>query len=131
MGPPEIAAICPYLLAVGGQWRSARPSREHRCTAVATPLPIALDKQQSLCLTSGHASCPRFLTARAHAEDDAPLLERVWGFGSTAPVLLERPAFHLDRIRQLGGRTVGQVLLGLLMILAFVAVVLARTAVPG
>lgn len=58
------ASICPYLRAADGSWRSARASREHRCTALAPPTILALDKQRRLCLVTRHVSCPTYLAAR-------------------------------------------------------------------
>src|SRR4051794_35833103 len=35
-GAREVAAaICPYLASVGGSWRMATPSRDHRCIGIA------------------------------------------------------------------------------------------------
>lgn len=56
--------------------------------------------------------------------------DRAWSFARTAPVLLETPGLHLDRLHSLRARSVGQLLLGVLMVLAFIAVVLARTSAP-
>ena len=64
--PPRIDDICPYLLASQGGWRSASPNRDHRCTAVDPPAPLATDKQRDLCLTAEHATCPTFRAARAN-----------------------------------------------------------------
>ena len=63
--PPSIGEICPYLLASQGGWRSAGPSRDHRCTAVDPPAALSADKQRSLCLIAEHTSCPAFRAARA------------------------------------------------------------------
>src|SRR5256885_13650983 len=55
--------LCPYLVADGSEWRSASASRDHRCGAVAPPVPLAVDKQRRLCLTNRHVGCPTFLAA--------------------------------------------------------------------
>jgi len=128
---PDVTAICPFLLAAHGRWRSARPTREHRCAAVAAPLPVGTDKQLALCLVDRHVDCPRFVAARTQSEaTGAGAAQGAWGFGATVPVLLDGPRLHFDLPRTVRGRPVGQVLLGLLMVLAFVAVVLARGAAP-
>lgn len=68
------ASICPYLRAEGGNWRSARASREHRCTALAPPTVLALDKQRRLCLVAEHTGCPTYLAARAgHVAEPSPI----------------------------------------------------------
>ena len=129
---PDVGGICPYLLAERGRWRSARPSRDHRCTAVTSPLPVAADKQLELCLVDRHPTCPRFIAARTQLEDaGVGRVHSTWAFGAPVPVLLEGPGLHLDLPRTVRGRPVGQVLLGLLMILAFAAVVLARGSAPA
>src|SRR6267378_3544076 len=64
--PPAAFAtrrICPYLVVDGESWRSASPSRDHRCGAVAPPAPLAADKQRRLCLSDRHAGCATFLAA--------------------------------------------------------------------
>jgi len=129
--PLDVTGICPFLFAAGGRWRSARPTREHRCAAVATPLPVGTDKQLELCLVDRHVHCPRFVAARTQSEAMGSGAARAaWGFSATVPVLLEGPRLHVELPRTVRGRPVGQVLLGLLMVLAFVAVVLARGAAP-
>src|SRR5262245_8041759 len=62
--PLAIDQICPYLLATGGEGRSASPSREHRCTAVDPPGPLTTDKQRTLCLANAHHGCPAYRAAR-------------------------------------------------------------------
>src|SRR5262245_3506775 len=64
-GAAVVDQICPYLVSSQGGWRSARPSRDHRCFAVDPPGPLTTDKQRSLCLTLDHATCPAFRAARA------------------------------------------------------------------
>jgi nucleoid-associated protein YgaU len=82
---------CPYLLAERGGWRSSSPSRDHRCTAVAPPAPLALDKQRRLCLASAHIACSTYeaaiATRRARGtpvDDPSPIR---WGVARTTPVV--------------------------------------------
>jgi hypothetical protein len=67
--PEVLAAICPYLVASNGAWRAAVPLRDHRCGAQEPPGRLALDTQQSLCLTSAHLGCPLFEAAAGPTAD--------------------------------------------------------------
>jgi LysM repeat protein len=134
---PEIAAaICPYLSSAGGSWRSASPSRDHRCLALSPPAPQSAEKQRRHCLSADHDHCSIFRAARAAREtalaagadprrvtaaDDArrPLPR-------TAPVLLEPPRL-VDQITRLQiDRAPGQLALVALMVVAFSVVALSR-----
>jgi LysM repeat protein len=59
----RVRAVCPHLVAGDGDWRTVVPAREHRCTAVDPPAPLALDKQRRLCLTEEHVGCATYLAA--------------------------------------------------------------------
>jgi hypothetical protein len=48
-----------------------RPTRMHRCFAAGTPLPLSLDQQRELCLSSEYGTCPR-LTMSASAPESRP-----------------------------------------------------------
>ena len=131
--PRDIASICPYLVADDGAWRTAHPSREHRCAAVHPPAPIGFEMQRETCLTASHAACPAYLAIRRAGAPEslgetAPAL---WPIARTSPVLLETPGLRLGALPVLAGRPGGQVILGALMVLAFVAVVISRTVDPG
>ena len=74
---PELtAAVCPFLVAFDGAWRTAVPAREHRCGATDPPGRLPLEKQQSLCLATAHLDCPLFeaaagLTVGSHLHEAA------------------------------------------------------------
>ena len=59
-----LGSICPYLRAEDGSWRSAVPTREHRCWAVEPASALPMATQQELCLTAAHGGCERFLHTR-------------------------------------------------------------------
>ena len=61
--PAVIAAICPFLVASDGAWRSASPSRDHRCGAVDPPGRLTTERQESLCLVAAHLDCDLFEVA--------------------------------------------------------------------
>src|SRR6187399_1783715 len=61
--PAVIAAICPFLVASDGAWRSASPSRDHRCCAVEPPGRLTTERQESLCLVAAHLDCDLFEVA--------------------------------------------------------------------
>jgi hypothetical protein len=63
-GEDWLQAICPFLRAGDGSWRSASPAREHRCWAVDPPAELPVLTQQRLCLVRGHDGCERFRHAR-------------------------------------------------------------------
>jgi hypothetical protein len=140
------AALCPYLATPSGHWRSALPTREHRCTAVAPPVPLALDKQRRLCLALAHTTCATYLAANLARSATLPAgtaigsiragsRRRGAGAGHrplarTTPILLERPRVS-SPISEAAGRAGGQIVLVALLILAFAAIVLARFGSAG
>lgn len=63
-GEDWLDAICPFLRARDGSWRSASPAREHRCWAADPPSELPVLTQQRLCLVRVHDGCERFLHAR-------------------------------------------------------------------
>jgi len=135
-----IDQICPYLLAANGDWRSASPSREHRCTAVDPPAPLAPDKQRALCLVGAHSGCPAYRAARtARALMVAPGVDpKIVAAADAArrpiarstAVVLERPRLSIGT---LGGREwpAYQALLVALMVAAFVVLLVARLSAGG
>ncbi|HTS15134.1 MAG TPA: hypothetical protein VMH24_05670 [Candidatus Sulfotelmatobacter sp.] len=139
--PGILAGLCPYLLAEGGAWRSARPAAEHRCHAVRPPAALTGDQQRRLCLVREHAACPTFLDARQRHEQALVRagvhLDRLAGRRTTAltrpiPVILDR-AFSGPRAPSLTGRTrrLAELGLVLVMLLAAALVLAARFAGLG
>ena len=110
---PAVAAVCPYLLADDGRWRSASPSRDHRCTAVVPAAVLAADKQRRLCLVADHVGCATYQVATGHGDSigatDDPRPSRLAGSAGrqivrTAPLVLDQgrlpvvvPAITADR----------------------------------
>jgi LysM repeat protein len=131
-GVEGLPDLCPYLATAEGTWRSSTAVREHRCVAVAPPVPLALEKQRRLCLVADHVNCATYGAAVAARP---PLVARR-GPGPrtvarTTPVILEPgrfdlrlPAFRPDRIS-------GQAVLVGLLGLAFVAILIARPSGDG
>jgi LysM repeat protein len=138
--------LCPYLVADGSEWRSASPSRDHRCGAVAPPVPLALDKQRRLCLTGRHVSCPTFLAATdqpgraagsvvpdpsarpARGAGASPGGETVtrWSIVRTAPVLLDGGRLSSTIATMARIRSQPQLVLVALLVVAFVAIAAGR-----
>jgi hypothetical protein len=139
---PEVAAaICPYLSSVSGAWRSAGPSREHRCTALTPPGPQPADKQRRHCLSADHVECSIFRAARTARETAlaggadprriSAADEARRPLPRTAPILLEPPRL-IDQVTRLQlDRAPGQVALVALMVVAFVVVALSRFSGGG
>jgi hypothetical protein len=133
---PAIDAVCPYLLAASGGWRSALPHRDHRCTAVDPAAVLSTDKQRRLCLTLAHQTCPTFGAARAaRAAAIAPgvdpaVLAAVESarrpVARSTPVILEQPSLISTRASWPLDRAIPQVALVGLMVVAFALVVIAR-----
>jgi LysM repeat protein len=90
-----IAAVCPFLVAADGAWRSATPTREHRCGAMDPAGKLSLDKQQNLCLTAAHLDCPLF-EAAAGLTVGPHLQEAARAAAATAPAPAPRSTFLSD-----------------------------------
>lgn len=128
--------MCPYLTSVGGAWRQATPSRDHRCGALDPPAPQPNDKQRRHCLSPDHVDCPIFRAARtARAvsltpSGDPAVVAVVDAarrpIARTAPVLLERPRLVEQAVRMSFDRGPGQLALVALMIVAFGVVAITR-----
>ena len=131
---PIAARICPYLATAGHAWRAAVPMREHVCTAVQPPVPLATDKQRRLCLTEAHPTCATFVAAREHEArrrgSDRPA-PRSRSYPTTTPVLLERVRRPLPAFGEVAARGMGQLLLVALLAVALVAIAVARLGAPG
>ena len=134
--PDVVAAICPYLTSVGGSWRQATPSRDHRCTALEPPAPQPTEKQRRHCLSPDHGDCPIFRAARGAraatliANGDPVALAAVDAarrpIARTSPILLEQPSLVEQAVRLPFDRAPGQLALVALMILAFAVVAITR-----
>lgn len=129
-----VPTVCPYLLSADGAWRSASAAREHRCTAVMPPSPLAAEKQRRLCLTTDHVSCATFVAAtEARAATRHPV-ELRRPIARTTPLVLDqgRLALSIPSIPSLTSRPMASqgVLIGLLGV-AFGAVLVARMATGG
>jgi LysM repeat protein len=133
--------VCPYLAEEGGAWRSATPSRDHRCHAVSPPAQLAADKQRRLCLVADHVSCATYQAARAaRAAALAPGIDPAVLAATEAarrpvpratPVIVERPGFIASIPSALADRGLGQAALIALMVVALAAIVLARVVDVG
>lgn len=128
-----VDAVCPYLRSDDAAWRSASASRSHRCGAIAPPVPIAPGKQRSLCLVRDHATCATYLAARASVAEPAPtsLVADLWPDTRSTPVVLESPHAVLSPLPGGTVRTGGQVVLAGLMVVAFIALFVARASEPA
>jgi LysM repeat protein len=133
-------SLCPYLRTTDGDWRASWALRDHRCGAVEPPAPLTGEKQRRLCLVPGHLECATFQAAEqaaagsdrardpeSSAADHRPPATR-WPVPRTAPVLLDRSGraligWHPDR-------SVAQVGLVVLMVLAFLMLAYARLSAP-
>jgi LysM repeat protein len=124
-------AVCPYLLSADGAWRSSSAAREHRCTAVTPPSPLAAEKQRRLCLTADHVSCATFVAATEARAAVHPPLDLRRPIARTTPLVLDQgrlavamPAIASTPLARQGA------LIGLLGV-AFAAVLIARVATGG
>jgi LysM repeat protein len=129
---PDTAAVCPYLLAADGAWRSAFASRDHRCTAVVPPAILAPDKQRRLCLGVGHLECSTFVAAvaeREAARGAIPGRGPHRAIPRTAPLVLDQG--RLAMLPGLPDRGVGQGGLVALMAVAFGALAVTRLTGGG
>jgi LysM repeat protein len=126
---------CPFLTGGDGSWRSAYASRAHLCAAVTPPSQLAVGKQRQLCLVAAHVSCATYEAASAlgtpggtaPAGDGAGL----WPGSRTVVVTLEPVRGGLGGLPSVRTRGGGQAMLVGLMVLAFLVLVVARTATPA
>ncbi len=137
---PDTAAVCPYLLAASGEWRSSTAARDHRCHAVTPPAVLATEKQRRLCLVAEHADCSTYraamsVLAEAHSPAAAPRpFHRP--VTKTAPLVLDRGRIALSMpilpvLPGLPERGVAQGGLVAVMAVAFGALVVARMGAGG
>jgi len=139
--------LCPFLATPSGAWRAAFPSNEHECTAVEPPVQLALDKQRRLCLVADHETCAAYRAALAGRAPLGPGVgasaatgpavararARPWTgrqVARTTPILLERPRPGLA-LQPAAARSVGQLVLVALVVIAFILIALARLGTPG
>jgi len=125
--------ICPFLLA-GSGWRSASPVKEHRCLALGTDVPLALEKQKRLCLTAEHRVCPAYTTALGRTEMEASAASVAAPrrpYPRMAPVVLDHARIGVALPAAARDRPAGQLALGGLMVVAFAAIALARFGDSG
>jgi LysM repeat protein len=130
--------VCPLLQSSDGGWRSAYASRDHRCWAITPPAQLALAKQRQLCLTAGHAGCATYSAAAgawsSPGSGSSPrVLEAslLWPAVRATPLALEPSRGRTGSRPVSPGRAGGQTLLVALMVLAFLVLVIARTATPS
>jgi LysM repeat protein len=127
-----VKTICPYLLSADGAWRSSTAAREHRCTAVSPPAPLAAEKQRRLCLTVSHGACATYVAAteaRGSAHRDAGPRRPVT---RSTPVVLDHGRLAVAIPAMSRSPSLGQAVLVALLAVAFAAVLLARLAAgPG
>lgn len=110
--------------------------REHRCTALAPPAPLEIDKQRRLCLTEAHATCATFIAAGERRRqdlagvgiDERRLAERRHvALTRPIPIALEQPSAVPGPVALVGGsRQAARGGLVALMVLAAFVLVLAR-----
>jgi LysM repeat protein len=136
--PATTDTICPFLLADGGAWRASTATRAHRCTAVTPPALLAVDKQRRLCLIAEHDGCATYAAARALRLDAtrvaSPVHERPTArlVARTTPLVLDHGRLALSAPTHLRfDRSMGQVALVVLMVLAFAAILVARLSTAG
>ncbi len=137
--PDAIASVCPYLFAGDGSWQSALPTHDQRCGAVEPPVLLATSKQQQLCVLAVHRTCATYHAAQARHASTGIARARphdgdvaLWPVTRSTLVVLEpeRTLFGIPRSRTRAG---GQLLLIGLMAVAFLVLIVARTApsTPG
>lgn len=122
-----IREICPYLATADGAWRSAYAVRDHRCTAVAPAVPLALEKQRRLCLVASHEDCATYLAAESgHGGPRARRSGSARPIARMTPVILDPGRFDVRLPAFRADRTSGQAVLVGVLAIAFVAILLAR-----
>jgi hypothetical protein len=81
---------CPFLRRVDADGRLAAPTegpnRDNRCVAFGEPKPQSPRQQQLVCLTVGHANCPRYLRGTLLTPDPGPRIRARVGGPSPAVV---------------------------------------------
>ncbi len=132
--PPDhsLTGLCPYLVTVDGAWRSTTVAREHRCGAVSPPAILAAEKQRRLCLTADHVTCATFeaaRTTRPAGVERTPTLPRP--VARTTPVVLDHGRITMAMPSLRSERLSGEVIVVVLLALAFAAILAARLTAGG
>jgi LysM repeat protein len=134
----DLPTICPFLATDGGTWRAARPLREHRCSAVSPPVPLAPDKQRRLCLGDAHSGCATYIAAledRSRAAETGSPAQRARStrpLARMSPVVLDQRRFDMRIPAFRADRTSGQAILVGVLAIALAVIVLGRpSAEPG
>jgi LysM repeat protein len=121
-----LPSLCPYLATRDGGWRSAMAIGDHRCMAVAPPVPLALEKQRRLCLVAAHTGCSTFGAAEAARAQSRAGLPSSRPIARMTPVILDqgRFDFHMPAFR--ADRGAGQVVLVAVLGIALTAILVTR-----
>jgi LysM repeat protein len=132
-GPDDVVyRACPYLIASAGTWRGAHPTRDHRCSATQPHAAPAIAKQRSLCLTPTHVSCATYVAAQAIEADRVGAGQAagsdLWPETRSIVLALEPGHGRSAAFRGSSRKGGGQAVLVGLMVLAFLVLVIARTA---
>lgn len=124
-----VSGVCPHLHVASGQWRHSVPSREHVCGAEVPMMPVGLEAQRRLC-HGVPEECERFRAAAERRASAVPILPSRL-VARTAPIVVQlgRSAVPVPQVIQ--RKVLGQATLALVMVLAVVAIVLARGFGPG
>lgn len=120
-----LPVLCPYLATPNGSWRSASANREHRCTAVAPPIPLGLEKQRRLCLVAAHTGCATYGVAKA-AGPPARNEATSRPIARMTPVILDHGRFDLRFPVLRADRVSGQAVLVGVLGIALMAILVAR-----
>ena len=146
-----VLAICPYLQTDEG-WRSAVPSRDHRCAGTEPRQVLSDEKQRRLCLTARHEDCGIYLAAVSARPTVAPASSggtldvgsearrsfadlpvgasphpaSRWGFTRTSAVVLDPAPRSLGLGRLTGRIGAPQLILASVLVIAFIAIGIAR-----
>jgi LysM repeat protein len=125
---------CPYLIAADGTWRGSQPTRDHRCSATQPPAALAVAKQRDLCLRSTYPTCATFVAAQeleAGRPGAGPEGGGFWPATRSTVLALEAGHARSAPFAGTSRKGGGQALLVGLMVLAFLVLVIARTASPS
>jgi LysM repeat protein len=124
--------VCPYLVSADGGWRSLHPTRDHRCGATQPPVPPVAAKQRDVCLKDAHLACATYVAAReVEAAGGGSRTAGFWPEARGTLLALEPARGRVGALPGRSGRGGGQAILIGLMVLAFLALVIARTTPPS
>jgi LysM repeat protein len=120
-----LPALCPYLATPDGGWRSATAIREHRCTAVAPPIQLALEKQRRLCLVAAHTGCATYGAAEA-TRTHTRVATGTRPIARMTPVILDHGRFDFRFPALRPDRGSGQAVLVGVLAIALIAILISR-----